>query len=123
MRRVLAVILFFFEPFLAAGLLLRVGSTLIDRDALTIAAFAVRLALALSSVAAAIGLRDSRPWADRLALIVLTSSAAFAVFQYFTRALPTSLAPDVAALATAVIVVHHGTWVAILGILDRNTGD
>lgn len=114
MRRVLAVILFFFEPFLAAGLLLRVGPTLIDRDALTVAAFAVRLALALSSVAAAIGLRDSRPWADRLAIIVLVSSAAFAVFQYFTRALPTSLAPDVAALATALIVAHHTAWVVLV---------
>ena len=123
MRRALAVILFLFEPFLAAGLLLRVGPTLVERDALTIAAFAVRLALALSSVAAAIGLRDSRPWADRLALIVLASSAAFAVFQYFTRALPTSLAPDVAALATLLIVAHHTAWVVVLRILDRKTGD
>ena len=123
MRRALAVILFLFEPILAAGLLLRVGPTLFDRDALTVVAFAARVVLALSSMAAAIGLRDSRPWAGRLALIVLIASAAFAVFQYFTRALPTSLAPDVAALATGIIVLHHGTWVAILGILDRKTGD
>jgi hypothetical protein len=122
-RRALAVILFLFEPFLAAGLLLRVGPTLFDRDALTGVAFAARVVLALSSVAAAIGLRDSRPYADRLALIVLISSGAFAVFQYFTRALPTSLAPDVAALATAAIVIHHGTWVVALGIVDRKTGD
>lgn len=114
MRRALALILFLFEPFLAAGLLLRVGPTLMDRDALTAAAFAARIALALLSVAAAIGLRDSRPWADRLALFVLAASASFAVFQYFTRALPTSLAPDVAALATGIVVVHHAAWVVIL---------
>ena len=123
MRRALAVILFLFEPFLAAGLLLRVGPTLLDRDALTAAAFAVRVILALLSVAAAIGLRESRPYADRLALIVLTASAVFAVLQYVTRALPTSLAPDIAALATAAIVIHHGTWVAVLGTLDRRIGD
>ena len=123
MRRVLAVILFLFEPFLAAGLLLRVGPTLLDRDALTAAAFAVRVILALLSVAAAIGLRESRPYADRLALIVLTASAAFALFQYFTRALPTSLAPDIATLATGLIVLHHGTWVMVLRILDRKTGN
>jgi hypothetical protein len=113
-RRALAVILFLFEPLLAAGLLLRVGPTLFDRDALTVVAFAARVVLALSSMAAAIGLRDSRPYADRLALIVLIASAAFAVFQYFTRALPTSLAPDVAALATGIIVVHHAAWIVAL---------
>lgn len=101
---------------MAAGLLLRVGPTLLDRDALTAVAVAVRVVLALLSVAAAIGLRESRPYAHRLALIVLISSAAFAIFQYFTRALPTSLAPDVAALATGIIVVHHGAWVVVLGV-------
>jgi hypothetical protein len=53
----------------------------------------------------------------------LIASAAFAVLQYFTRALPTSLAPDVATLATLAIVIHHGLWVAFLGILDRRNGD
>ena len=114
MRRALAAALFLFEPFLAATLLLRVGPTLFDRDAVTAIAFAARIVLALLSVAAAIGLRNSRPYADRLALIVLIASASFAVLQYFTRVLPTSLAPDVAALFTALIVVHHAAWIAWL---------
>lgn len=109
--------LFLFEPFLAAGLLLRVGPTLFDRDLATAVAFAARIVLALLSVVAAIGLQSDRAYADRLALIVLIASAAFAVLQYFTRALPTSLAPDVAGLFLAVILVHHSAWVA--GLLLR----
>ena len=109
---VLAAILFFFEPFLAASLLLRVGPTLSHRDALTWVAFAARILLALASVAAAIGLRESRPYARRMAIGVLAASAAFAALQYFTRALPTSLAPDVAALFTSIVVVHHASWMA-----------
>ena len=112
MRRALAAILFLFEPFLGAMLLLRVGPTLLDRDLATALAFAVRIVLALLSVAAAIGLQNSRPYATRLTLIVLTASAAFAIVQYFTRVLPTSLAPDVAGLFTAIIVVHHAGWLA-----------
>ena len=115
------MILFVFEPFLAAGLLLRVGPTLFDRDALTLAAFAARIALALLSVAAAIGLRDARPWAGRLAMIVLAASAAFAVFQYVTRALPTSLEPALITVVTVAIAGHHLFW--ILCILDWRTGD
>lgn len=114
MRKALAVVLFIFEPVQAATMLLRVGPTLFDRDAATGAAFAARIVLALMSVAAAIGLQGRRPYADRLALIVLIASAAFAVLQYFTRALPTSLAPDVAGLFLAVILAHHAAWVAAL---------
>ena len=114
MRRALAAILFVFEPFLAATLLLRVGPTLIDRDLVTAVAFTARILLALASVAAAIGLRNDRPYATRLSLIVLAASAAFAVLQYFTRALPTSLAPDVAGLFTAILVVHHAAWMTWL---------
>ena len=123
MRTALAVILFLFEPFLAATLLLRVGATLFDRDAITAVAFVARIALALLSVAAAIGLRDARPWADRLAILVLPSSAAFAVVQYFTRALPTSLEPDLAAVVTVAIVVHHAAWAAMLRIPDSKNGE
>ncbi len=114
MLRALAATLFFFEPFLAATLLLRVGPTLIDRDLITAIAFAARIVLALASVAAAIGLQNARPYAPRLTLIVLASSASFAVAQYVTRALPTSLAPDIAGLFTAIIVVHHTAWIAWL---------
>ena len=114
MRRALAAVLFVFEPFLAATLLLRVGPTLLDRDLVTAIAFVLRMALALGSVAAAIVLQNARPYADRLALIVLISSAAFAIAQYVTRALPTSLAPDVAGLFTAVIVLHHIVWIVWL---------
>lgn len=114
MRRALAVILFLFEPYLAATLLLRAAPTLIERDVISIIAFAVRMALALASVAAAIGLRDGRPGADRLATGVLAASAAFAVFQYFTRALPTSLEPALALFVTITIVVHHVVWIAAL---------
>ena len=103
-----------FEPFLAAMLLLRVGPTLFDRDALTFVAFIFRILLALVSVAAAIGLRAGRPYAQRLALAVLAASALFAVFQYFTRALPTSLAPDIAPIVTTLIVVHHTAWIIAL---------
>ena len=110
MRRALAVVLFLFEPFLAATLLLRVGPTLFDRDAVTAVAFAARIVLALLSVAAAIGLQNSRPYAGRLALMVLIASASFAVLQYFTRVLPTSLAPDVAGLLTIAVVIHHSFW-------------
>ncbi len=114
MRKALAVILFLFEPVQAATMLLRVGPTLLDRDAATVAAFAARLVLALLSVAAAIGLHGNRPFADRLALTVLAASAGFAVLQYFTRALPTSLAPDVAGLFLVAILVHHSAWIAAL---------
>jgi hypothetical protein len=113
-RKALAVVLFAFEPVQAATMLLRVGPTLLDRDALTAAGFAVRLALALASVAAAIGLQGERPFADRLAAMVLIASAAFAVVQYFTRLLPTSLAPDVAGLFTVVILLHHAAWLFAL---------
>ena len=114
MRKALAVVLFVFEPVQAATMLLRVGPTLFDRDPITIAAFAARIVLALMSVAAAIGLQSERPYADRLALAVLLASAGFAVLQYFTRALPTSLAPDVAILFLVVILAHHGAWIAAL---------
>ncbi len=114
MHRLLAVILFLFEPFLAAGLLLRAGASLYTRDPETIIALAVRIALALASVAAAIGLREARPYAWSLAIGVLASSAVFAVIQYATRVLPTSLAPDVLALFTLLIVVHHSAWLAWL---------
>lgn len=114
MRKALAVVLFVFEPVQAATMLLRVGPTLFDRDAVTVVAFAARIVLALMSVAAAIGLQSERPYADRLGLIVLVASAGFAVVQYFTRALPTSLAPDVAVLFLAVVLVHHGGWIAAL---------
>ena len=114
MRKALAVVLFVFEPVQAATMLLRVGPTLFDRDAATVAAFVARIVLALLSVAAAIGLQGNRPYADRLALIVLMASAGFAVVQYFTRALPTSLAPDVAGLFLVAILVHHAAWMAAL---------
>ena len=110
----LSSVLFLFEPFLAANLLLRVGPTLLQRDAATWAAFAFRVMLALASVAAAIGLRESRPYARRLTMAVLTASAVFAVLQYFTRVLPTSLAPDVAGLFTAIVVAHHAAWLTWL---------
>jgi hypothetical protein len=118
-RAVLAIILFLFEPFLAAGLLLRIGPTLFQRDAATFVGFAVRMALALTSVAAASGLRASRPYADRLALAVLASSAAFAIIQYFTRVLPTSVPPDLAPLLTGLIVVHHAVWMSVLVFARR----
>lgn len=114
MHRLLAPILFLFEPFLAAGLLLRAGATLLSRDPETLAALVVRVALALASVAAAIGLRESRPYARSLTVAVLASSALFAVIQYATRVLPTSLAPDVLALFTILIVAHHAAWLAWL---------
>lgn len=114
MRKALAAVLFVFEPVQTATMLLRVGPTLFDRDAVTVAAFAARIVLALLSVAAAIGLQGQRPYADRLALSVLVASAGFAVFQYVTRALPTSLAPDVAVLFLAVTLLHHGGWIAAL---------
>lgn len=114
MRSALAVVLFVFEPVQASTMLLRVGPTLFDRDAATAAAFAARVVLALVSVAAAIGLQGGRPYADRLALIVLAASAGFAVLQYFTRALPTSLAPDVAGLFLAATLLHHSAWAATL---------
>lgn len=117
MTRLLAAILFLFEPFLAASLLLRVGPSLIERDLATWTGLAARLALALASVAAAIGLREARPYSRTLSMAVLLMSAAFAVLQYFTRVLPTSLAPDVALLFTILIVVHHGLW--IIWILSR----
>ena len=47
-------------------------------------------------------------------MLVLLSSGGFAVLQYFTRVLPTSLAPDVAALFTAIIVAHHSSWLVWL---------
>lgn len=112
----LSSVLFLFEPLLAAGLLLRVGPTLLDRDTGTWVAFAARILLAVASVAAAIGLRNARPYARPLTLGVLTASAAFAVIQYFTRVLPTSLAPDVAGLFTLIIVMHHAAWIAWLGV-------
>lgn len=114
MRKALAVILFLFEPVQAASMLVRVGPTLLDRDAATIVAFAARVVIGLLSVMAAIGLQGQRAYADRLALFVLTASAGFAVVQYFTRALPTSLPPDVAGLFLVVILAHHGAWVAAL---------
>ena len=83
---------------------------------MTWVAFAIRIALALASVAAAMGLRDSRPYARTLAMTVLAASAVFAVGQYFTRALPTSLAPDVLGLFTVLIVIHHAIWIAILAL-------
>jgi hypothetical protein len=113
-RSVLAAILFVFEPFLAASLLLRIGPTLLERDAATFVALAVRVALALTSVAAAIGLRASRPYADRLTLAVLFSSAAFAAVQYFTHVLPTSVPPDIAPVLTGLLVLHHSFWIALL---------
>lgn len=116
MRRALAAILFVFEPFLAATLLLRVGPTLFDRDLVTAVAFAARIILALASVAAAIGLQNARPYATRLSLIVLAASATFAVVQYVTRVLPTSLAPDVAGLLTIAVVVHHSLWAIWIGL-------
>lgn len=114
MRKALAVVLFVFEPVQAAMMLLRVGPTLFDRDAATVVAFAARVGLALLSVAAAIGLQGGRPYADRLALTVLIASAGFAVVQYVTRALPTSLAPDVAGLFLIAILVHHAAWISAL---------
>jgi hypothetical protein len=110
-RSVLAAVLFLIEPFLAAGLLLRIGSTLFHRDAATFAGLAVRIALALASVAAAIGLRESRPYAYRLTLAVLVSSASFALIQYFTRILPTSVPPDLAPVLTGLFVAHHAFWI------------
>lgn len=111
---VLPAVLFLFEPFLAANLLLRVGPTLLQRDAATWAGFAVRIALAVLSVAAAIGLRESRPFGRPLAIAALVSSAAFALIQYYTRLLPTSLAPDVIGLFTALVIVHHACWLVLL---------
>jgi hypothetical protein len=119
--RILAVVLFLYEPFLAAGLLLRIGPTLMQRDAATWAAFAFRLVLALGSVAASIGLRESRPYGRRLAMLVLAASAGFAGLQYFTRVLPTSLAPDVAGLFTTIIVAHHVMWIAFLAYVARTS--
>jgi hypothetical protein len=113
-RGVLAAVLFVLEPFLAASLLLRIGPTLFHRDAATFAALAVRIALALASVAAAIGLRESRPYAQRLTLAVLVSSAAFAILQQLTRVLPTSVPPDIAPLLTGLLVAHHAIWVVWL---------
>ena len=113
-RAVLAFILFFFEPFLAAGLLLRVGPTLLYRDTPTFIALAARVLLALLSVAAAIGLRGARPYADRLAIGVLAASALFAAVQLYTRVLPTSVPPDLAPFITGAIVVHHVCWMALL---------
>ena len=110
----LSSVLFLFEPLLAAGLLLRVGPTLFDRDAATWVAFAARILLALASVAAAIGLRNARPYARPLTIGVLAASAAFAVIQYLTRVLPTSLAPDIAGLFTLIIVVHHASWLVVM---------
>ena len=112
--RLLAGALFLFEPFLAASLLLRIGPSLFQRDAATWIGFAFRIALALASVAAAMGLRDSRPYARALSIAVLIGSAGFAVVQYFTRVLPTSLAPDVLALFTILILVHHALWLGVL---------
>lgn len=83
---------------------------------MTWVAFAIRIALALASVAAAMGLRDSRPYARTLSVAVLAASALFAVIQYFTRALPTSLAPDVLALFTGLIVFHHVMWLVLLAL-------
>ena len=114
MRRVLAFILFVFEPFLAAGLLLRVGPTLFERDAPTFLGLIARVLLALLSVAAAIGLRGGRPYADRLAISVLAASAIFAVVQLYTRVLPTSVAPDIAPFVAGAIVVHHLAWIGLL---------
>jgi len=119
-RAILSAILFLFEPFLAAGLLLRIGSTIFHRDAATFGGVAVRILLALASVAAAISLRSERPHADRLAIIVLAASAVFAVVQYFTRVLPTSVAPDLAPFITAGIVIHHSAWV--IALLRRTEG-
>lgn len=113
-RRLLALILFLFEPWLAATLLLRLGMTIADRDALTYVAIAGRVALALASVAAAMALGDRRPGGERLATWVLAASAAFAVFQYLTRALPTSVPPDLAPILTTIIVVHHLGWIGLL---------
>lgn len=118
MRRALAFILFLFEPFLAAGLLLRVGPTLADRDAATFAALAVRVLLALASVAAAIGLRAARPYARPLALAVLGASASFAIIQHLTRVLPTSVPPDLSVYITAAIALHHAMWMVLL-LRDR----
>lgn len=117
----LALILFLFEPYLAATLVLRIGATLLDRDAATSVAVIVRVLLALASVAAAIGLHGRRPYARGLALWVLSGSAAFAVVQYLTRVLPTSLAPDILAAATILIVAHHTAWIAFL-LLRRRRG-
>ena len=118
-RTALAAILFLFEPFLAAGLLLRIYPTLFYRDAVTLVAVGARVLLALTSVAAAIGLRESRPYGRSLAIGVLAGSAAFAVLQYFTRVLPTSLAPDVLPVVTAAIVIHHAGWAIALVISSR----
>jgi len=113
-QRVLPVILFLFEPFLAAGLFLRVGPSLFERDGATWAGVVARVALALASVAAAIGLREARPYGRGLAIAALAGSALFAIIQYLTRVLPTSLAPDVAVLFTALVVLHHSAWMAWL---------
>ena len=114
MRRALALVLFLFEPFLAAGLLLRVGPTLADRDAATFVGLALRVLLALASVAAAIGLRSDRPYARLLALAVLAASASFAVIQHITRVLPTSVPPDLSPFITVAIVIHHALWMVLL---------
>ncbi|MDQ3069057.1 MAG: hypothetical protein M3R55_04940 [Acidobacteriota bacterium] len=114
MRRALATILFFFEPFLAASLLLRVGPTLTQRDGWTALALTARLLLAAVCVSAAIGISGSRPFGRHLAIMALTASAGFAVVQLYTRVLPTSLAPDVAPLFTLLIVAHHAAWILYL---------
>lgn len=95
---------------------MRVGPSLLQRDTATWIAFAFRIALALASVAAAMGLRESRPYARALSIAVLTGSAVFAVVQYFTRVLPTSLAPDVLALFTILLLVHHASWLGVLAL-------
>lgn len=114
MRRLLAVLLFLFEPYLAATVLLRLAASLDTRDVPTYAALAVRVLLAIASVIAAMALGNRREGADRLASLVLTGSAAFAVLQLATRALPTSVPPDLAPVLTSVIVVHHLAWVGFL---------
>ena len=112
--RLLPLLLFAFEPWLAATLLLRIGGNLFTRDIETLIAVAARVVLALASVAAANGLRESRPYARSLTIGVLAASAGFAVLQHFMRLLPTSLAPDVSALFTTLIVVHHAAWLVWL---------
>src|SRR5690606_23762184 len=115
-RRLLAVLLFLFEPYLAATVLLRLAASLDTRDVPTYAALAVRVLLAIASVIAAMALGNRREGADRLASLVLTGSAAFAVLQLVTRALPTSVPPDLAPVLTSLIVVHHLAWVGFLRV-------
>lgn len=116
MNRLLAAVLFLFEPFLAANLLLRVGPSLFQRDLATLAGVCVRLGLALASIVAAMAVRDARPAATRLAAVTLAASASFAILQHFTRLLPTSLAPDVSLLFTSLILLHHAGWIALLAL-------